>query len=64
MLVLGRKSGESVMLGDDIEVRVLEVRGGHVKLGFDAPRSVSICRSELQPDVRQVLPTWRKAECA
>jgi len=47
MLVLTRKSKESVILGDDIEVKVLGVRGDHVSLGFSAPAEMSINRKEV-----------------
>ncbi len=48
MLVLGRKRGESVIIGNDITVKVLEVRGDRVKLGFAAPGEVPIHRAEVQ----------------
>jgi carbon storage regulator CsrA len=48
MLVLSRKSGESVQIGDSIEVRVLEVSGGKVKLGFSAPPHIAIQRNEIR----------------
>ncbi|CAM3442417.1 carbon storage regulator CsrA [Nocardioides dubius] len=47
MLVLSRKAGESVLVGDDIEVTILEIRGDVVRVGIAAPRSVSVQRSEL-----------------
>jgi carbon storage regulator len=47
MLVLKRKVGETVMLGDSIEVQVLAVEGDTVKLGFVAPSDVQILRKEL-----------------
>ncbi len=47
MLVLARQSGESILLGDEITVKVLEVNGDTVKLGIDAPKSVAIYRKEL-----------------
>lgn len=47
MLVLTRKIGESVQIGDDVSVEVLEVRGGRVRLGICAPGDVSVTRSEL-----------------
>ncbi len=47
MLKLERRAGERVILGDDVIVEVLEVRGQIVKLGFDAPRSVRIYREEI-----------------
>lgn len=47
MLVLTRKSNESVILGDGIEVRVLSVRGDQVSLGFSAPPDMRIHRKEV-----------------
>jgi len=47
MLVLTRKVGESIVIGQDIEVTVLEVRGEQVKLGIRAPRSVAVHRKEV-----------------
>lgn len=49
MLVLSRKVGESVAIGDDIVVTVQGVKGGKISLGISAPKSVSIRRSELEP---------------
>lgn len=51
MLVLSRKPGESVRIGDDIEVTIIEVRGDTVRIGFEAPRSVAIFRQELLAEV-------------
>jgi carbon storage regulator len=47
MLVLSRRLGESVVVGDDITITVLEVRGDVVRIGIDAPRSVRVHRAEL-----------------
>jgi carbon storage regulator len=47
MLVLTRRPGESVMIGDDVVVTVLEVRGDVVRLGIKAPRSVQVHREEI-----------------
>jgi carbon storage regulator len=47
MLVLTRKRDESIMVGDDIEVKVLEVKENQVKLGIDAPRAVAVHRREV-----------------
>ena len=47
MLVLRRRTGESLMLGDDIEVEVLEISGAQVKLGIRAPKSVRLARKEI-----------------
>ncbi|THF80806.1 carbon storage regulator CsrA [Cohnella fermenti] len=53
MLVLKRKVGETIMIGDGIEVQVLSVEGETVKLGFNAPSSVQILRKELFEMIRQ-----------
>jgi len=47
MLVLSRKKGESIMIGDQIEVKVLAIDGDQVKLGIVAPKSVNVHRSEI-----------------
>ncbi|WP_269782148.1 carbon storage regulator CsrA [Nocardioides sp. R-C-SC26] len=47
MLVLSRRIGESVVIGDDVTVTVLDVRGDVVRIGIDAPRSVAVNRAEL-----------------
>jgi carbon storage regulator len=51
MLVLTRREGESIRLGEDIEIEVLEVRPGIVRLGIKAPRSVRVLRGELVAEV-------------
>jgi carbon storage regulator len=47
MLVLSRRVGESVVIGDDITVTILEVRSDGIRVGIDAPRSVAVHRAEL-----------------
>jgi carbon storage regulator len=47
MLVLTRKKGERVMVGDDIVITIIDVRGDGVRIGFDAPRGVPIQRAEV-----------------
>jgi carbon storage regulator len=47
MLVLSRKPGEAVCIGSDIKVRVLDIKGGKVRLGLSAPPEVRIHRSEV-----------------
>ena len=48
MLILQRKEGESLLLGEDIEITVLAVETGRVRLAIQAPRDVTILRSELR----------------
>lgn len=50
MLVLSRKSEETILIGQDIVVRVLKVSGSTVKLGIEAPRQTTIKRAELLGD--------------
>lgn len=52
MMVLGRKVGERICIGDEIEIVVLEIRGSRARLGVVAPRRVSVRRSEQKPDVK------------
>ena len=47
MLILSRKTNESIMIGDQIEIAVVDIRGDHVKLGIRAPRSVKVFRQEV-----------------
>jgi carbon storage regulator len=47
MLVLSRRDGESVEIGENIRVTVVGIEGGRVKIGFEAPREVEIVRGEL-----------------
>jgi carbon storage regulator len=51
MLVLSRRVGESVAIGDDVVVTVLEVRGDVIRVGIDAPRSVPVHRAELLAEI-------------
>ncbi len=60
MLILSRKAGEELMIGDDILVRVVKTSGGRVTLAFDAPKSVSIKRSEIPCDVDLTSETPRR----
>ena len=48
MLVLSRKSTESIHIGDSVVVTVLEIRGNKVRIGIDAPKEIHVLRSELQ----------------
>jgi carbon storage regulator len=53
MLVLSRKEGERLMIGDRIVVTVVDIGGGRVKLGVTAPRNIGIRRDELHVHVEQ-----------
>ena len=51
MLVLSRKTGETIWIGEDIEIVISEVKGDQVKVGIRAPRNIDIIRGELRQDV-------------
>ena len=53
MLVLSRKPNESIIIGDDIEVKIVEVRGEQVKLGITAPRNISVHRKEIYKAIQK-----------
>lgn len=53
MLRITRRAGERIILGDDVVVEVIEVKGGTVRLGIDAPRSLAIYREEIWLDVKR-----------
>jgi carbon storage regulator len=53
VLVLTRKSNQSIMIGDDIEVSVLAIMGEKVRIGIDAPRSVPVFRKEVYIEIQQ-----------
>ncbi|HET8760387.1 MAG TPA: carbon storage regulator CsrA [Nitrospiria bacterium] len=53
MLVLTRRVEEGIMIGDDIRVRVLEVKGHQVKLGIEAPRSTGVYREEIYQRIQE-----------
>lgn len=51
MLVLNRKKGEAIIIGNNIEIYVLEVQGDNIKIGIEAPREVSIYRKEIYQEI-------------
>ena len=53
MLVLSRRTNQSIVIGPDITVTVLEVRGDQVRLGIQAPRDVSVHREEIYAEIRR-----------
>jgi carbon storage regulator len=55
MLVLSRKPGERICIGPNITIQVLDVQGAQVRIGIEAPRDVTILRSELREQSREQL---------
>jgi carbon storage regulator len=53
MLVLARKLNESIMIGDEVEVVVIDIKGDQVKLGIRAPKNVTVHRKEIYQDIKQ-----------
>jgi carbon storage regulator len=53
MLIITRRPGERLVLGDDIRIEVIEIAGNTVRLGIDAPRSLPVYREELWEAVKQ-----------
>ena len=52
MLVLTRKKGETILIGDDIEITIVQVAGDQTKIGINAPKNMQIIRKELFDDVK------------
>lgn len=53
MLVLSRKKNQSLKLGDEIEIKILDVNGDQIRLGIEAPSSVRVLRKELYVDIHK-----------
>ncbi len=53
MLVLTRKIGEGIIIGDDIRISIIELKGGGVRIGIDAPREVKVHRQEVFDQIKQ-----------
>jgi carbon storage regulator len=53
MLILTRKLGEGIRISDDVSVKIVDIRGGQVRLGIDAPRSVPVHREEVYEMIRR-----------
>lgn len=61
MLVLSRKKDQAIMIGDNIELTILEIQGDQVRIGIIAPKNVSIHRKEIFLDIQE---ENRKAACS
>jgi len=71
MLILSRKMNERIVIGDEIEISVIDIRGDQVKLGIEAPRSIKVYRKEVYQAIQQenieavktqpsALPEWER----
>lgn len=61
MLILTRKVGESIMIGESVEVKVLGLRAGQIKIGIEAPRDLEVHREEIYERIRAEQESERKA---
>ncbi|MEG6612750.1 carbon storage regulator CsrA [Pseudoclostridium thermosuccinogenes] len=53
MLVLTRKKGQSIMIGEDIEITIVDIQGDQVRLGINAPKNVAIHRKEVFVEIQE-----------
>lgn len=53
MLALSRKANESIMIGNNIEIKILEIKGDQVKIGIEAPRSIPVHRKEIYIQIQE-----------
>ncbi|GLI86080.1 carbon storage regulator [Rossellomorea marisflavi] len=53
MLVLTRKTGESIQIGDNIEIKIVSIQGDQIKLGIDAPKHIDIHRKEVYLSIQE-----------
>lgn len=53
MLILTRKSGEGILIGDDIRITIVEIKGGAIRVGIDAPADKKIYRQEVYDRIRE-----------
>ncbi|VVO61927.1 MULTISPECIES: carbon storage regulator CsrA [Pseudomonas] len=61
MLVLSRVVGEKISIGDDISIRVVAVNGNNVRFGIEAPKTVSVHRSEIYDRIKRKLPRQKES---
>ena len=59
MLVLSRQKDESIVIGDDIEITIVDVRGDKVRLGINAPREISVHRREIYDAIQREKKTGK-----
>lgn len=62
MLVLSRRQGQAIVIGDNVVVRIVELKGDQVRLGIDAPRSVVVHREEVAEEIAAENRAARQAE--
>ena len=53
MLILARKEDQSIMIGNDIEITIVSIKGDHIKIGINAPSTVKVYRKEIFEDIQK-----------
>jgi len=53
VLVLARKPNQSIMIGDDIEIKIIEVKGDQIKIGIQAPKNIAVHRKEVYEEIKK-----------
>lgn len=62
MLILTRKVGESLLIGDDISITILNIRGNQVKIGIKASKDVSVHREEIYQRIKQAMDEQKQSD--
>jgi carbon storage regulator len=53
VLVLARKPNQSIMVGDQIEIKIIEIKGDQVKIGIEAPKAIGVHRKEIYEEIKE-----------
>jgi carbon storage regulator len=53
MLILSRKKDQSIMIGDNIEVKIIDIQGDQVRLGINAPKNIAVHRKEIYCEIKE-----------
>ena len=64
MLILSRKRNEKIMIGDDISIMIVDIRGDQVQVGIDAPRSIPVHRYEIYEEIKNATLRASKSDAA